>query len=201
MGSSCVVWPARHPGSCLPADLRLDWLLAGWRHMSLLPSPPSTAFQRTACACASPCPPLLLLQLPWLQERELLPFDFLHKKRQRGHDGVALDAESDDGAAAAAPPSPRGSDGGAADSDSSDDGGGSSSSSGGGAGGGGGGGGGSSRGISWRSGSTGSSLPHLGGMAAADILDSYMRELLHNTIPCLGEGSGLTLTGLAGWQG
>ena len=116
----------------------------------------------------------------------MLPFDFLRKKRQRGHDGVALDAGSDDGAAAAAPPSPRGSDGGVAESDSDD-----SSSSSGGAGG-----SGSSSGISWRSGSTGSSLPHLGNMAAADILDSYMRELLHNTIPCLGgcglvgEGSG-----------
>lgn len=110
----------------------------------------------------------------------MLPFDFLRKKRQRGHDGMALDAGSDDGAAAAAPPSPRGSDGGVAESDSDD-----SSSSSGGAGG-----SGSSSGISWRSGSTGSSLPHLGNMAAADILDSYMRELLHNTIPCLG-GCGL----------
>ena len=133
-------------------------------------------------------PPLLL------QERELLPFDFLRKKRLRGHDGVALDAESDDGAADA-PPSPRGSDGAAAESDSDDSS--SSSSSSGGTGGG----GGSSSGISWRSGSTGSSLPHLGNMAAADILDSYMRELLHNTIPCLGgwvRAGGLA-GGRAGW--
>ncbi|KAL4853977.1 Inactive ubiquitin carboxyl-terminal hydrolase 53 [Chlorella vulgaris] len=49
-----------------------------------------------------------------------------------------------------------------------------------------------SSGISWRSGSTGASVPHLGGsMAAADILDSYMRELMHNTLPCLDAILGL----------
>ena len=107
----------------------------------------------------------------------MLPFDFLRKKRQRGHDGVALDAESDDDATATAtataPPSPRGSDGGAAESDSGD----------------------SSSSTSSSGGGAGCSLPHLGNMAAADILDSYMRELLHNTIPCLG---GCGLVG-AGW--
>lgn len=56
----------------------------------------------------------------------------------------------------------------------------------------------SSSGISWRSGSTGSSLPQLGSMAAADILDSYMRELLHNTLPCLGGWVGGWAGGYAG---
>ncbi|KAL4433793.1 hypothetical protein ABPG75_000234 [Micractinium tetrahymenae] len=114
------------------------------------------------------------------KERQVLPFDFLRKKRQRGHDGVALEATSAGGegdalalaaaaaAAGGAPRSPR-SDAGSSDA------------------------GGSSSGISWRSGSTGgSSLPHhLTGMAATDILDSYMRELLHNTIPCLDAVLGL----------
>ncbi len=83
----------------------------------------------------------------------------LRKKRQRGQEDFALAGPS--GAAGAAPLSPC-SDAGASDAGSS------------------------SSGISWRSGSTGSSLPQLGGMAAGDILDSYMRELLHNTLPCLG---------------
>lgn len=86
------------------------------------------------------------------------PGDVLRKKRQRG--GDALPAAGGEGGDA--PLSPR-SDAGASDVGST------------------------SSGISWRSGSTGSSLPHLGSMAAADILDSYMRELLHNTLPCLGE--------------
>ncbi len=106
------------------------------------------------------------------------PPDVLRKKRQRSLDGTApadehvgeeqpaLSASAN--AAGAAPPSPR-SDAGSSEAGSSDA-------------------GSSSSGISWRSGSTGgSSLPHhLSGMAATDILDSYMRELLHNTIPCLG---------------
>lgn len=105
------------------------------------------------------------------QDRQALPSDFLRKKRQRGHeaaDRVGGEREppvlaAPVAAADGAPPSPR------SDAGSSDN-------------------GGSSSGISWRSGSTGgSSLPHhLSGMAATDILDSYMRELLHNTIPCLG---------------
>ena len=43
--------------------------------------------------------------------------------------------------------------------------------------------------------------PHLGGgsLAAADILDSYMRELLHNTIPCLGACVGVCLGLCASW--
>lgn len=98
-----------------------------------------------------------------LQEREQLPSDVLRKKRQRGQEELVL-ASTSRGAGAGeggAPLSPR-SDAGDSDAGSS------------------------SSGISWRSGSTGSSLPQLGSMAAADILDSYMRELLHNTLPCLG---------------
>lgn len=92
------------------------------------------------------------------------PGEVLRKKRQRGHEDLTL-ASGAGAADGAGPLSPR-SDAGASDAGSS------------------------SSGISWRSGSTGGSLPQLGGMAAADILDSYMRELLHNTLPCLGTPGG-----------